>query len=325
MILAQQADWSLLDPWFLGLLPVAAVLFIWHLRRRRAALPAAEVSLFRSLPKTLRSRLVQLPAVLTLLSVAALSVAMARPVSRDMLPLRELGVDIMLVLDISTSMETLDMGGDRRRRRMDAAREQALTFASARANDRVGLMTYAQFPELRCPLTLDQRALETFLLGVDIVSDQREDGTAIGVALAKAVSVLERSDAASKVVVLLTDGENTIDNIMPLDAGRMAVDSSVRVHTIGVGRGRRMPIVGTVPVDFSELEQIAEMTGGRFFAAPTEADLAEVYAAIDELEKVELEDPRYRTVDYFHVPLLLGVAFLLLGLLAEFLWIREAP
>jgi Ca-activated chloride channel family protein len=319
-----QAERTLLDPWFLALVPLAVFFFVWRMRRRRAALPAGDVTLLHSLPKTLRSRLVHLPTVLKLLAVASLALAMARPVSRDRLPLRELGVDIMIVLDTSTSMEIADMVADRRRRRMDVARGQALAFVAARTNDRVGLMTYAQYPELRCPLTLDQNALEEFLLDVDIVTDRREDGTAIGVALAKAVAVLEGSDAASKVVVLLTDGQNNRDTIMPLDAARMAKDSSVRVHTIGIGRGDRT-ILGVRPVDYSELREVAALTGGRFFAAPTEQDLAEVYAAIDELEKVELEDPRYRTVDGFQEPLLLAVSLLLLSLLAEFLWIREVP
>ncbi len=172
-----QAERSLLDPWFLALVPLAVFFFVWRMRRRRAALPAGDVTLLHSLPKTLRSRLVQLPTVLKLLAVASLALAMARPVSRDRLPLRELGVDIMIVLDTSTSMDIADMVADRRRRRMDAARGQALTFVAARTNDRVGLMTYAQYPELRCPLTLDQNALEEFLLDVDIVTDRREDGT----------------------------------------------------------------------------------------------------------------------------------------------------
>ena len=147
------------------------------------------------------------------------------------------------------------------------------------------LMTYAQFPELRCPLTLDQDALRDFLLDVDLVTDRLEDGTAIGVALAKAVAVLEQSDVASKVVILLTDGENNIDNIMPMDAARLALDASVRVHTIGIGR-ENPSVFGLRPADFSELAEIASMTGGRFFVAPTEQVLAQVYAAIDELDGV---------------------------------------
>ena len=97
-----------------------------------------------------------------------------------------------------------------------------------------------------------------------------------------------------------------------------------KCHTIGIGQGDNT-FLGVRPVDFSELREVAAITGGRFFAAPTEQDLAEVYAAIDELEKVELEDPRYRTVDGFQEPLLLAVSLPLLSLLAEFLWIREVP
>ncbi len=323
MILAQ-AERSLLDPWFLALLPLAVLFYIWRVRRPRAALPTGYAAPFLDLPKTLRSRFVWLPAILKVLAVAALSLAMARPVQRDVLPLREEGVDIMLLLDTSPSMARPDVTADRRRRRMDAARFQARNFAAARTSDRVGLMTYARYPELRCPLTLDQEALEDFLLYVDVVSDPLEDGTAIGVALAKAVSVLDASEAVSKVVILLTDGENNVENIMPLDAAKLALDASVRVHTIGLGQGTPT-LLGVMQTPFTELREIAAMTGGRFFTAPTEQDLAQVYADLDELEKVELEDPRYRTVDGFAEPLILGISLLVLTLLAEFLWIRETP
>ena len=109
-----------------------------------------------------------------------------------------------------------------------------------------------------------------------------------------------------------------------MDAAKLALDASVRVHTIGIGRGNPS-LLGLSPADFSELAEIAAMTGGRFFVAPTEQELAQVYAAIDELEKIELEDPRYRTVDGFRVPLLVGISLLLLSMMVEFLWIREAP
>jgi len=252
-------------------------------------------------------------------------------VTREVLPLRELGVDILLLIDVSSSMNADDMADDASVRRIEAAREKALEFAKARTRDRVGLMTYAMFPELRSPMTLDERALAAFLRGIRTVEPGGpEDRTAIGVALARAVRTLNGSDAASKVVVLLTDGENNVDEILPVDAAKAAADAGIRVHTIGLGHGRIMvdPFGRgrrAIPADFSDLQEIAKITGGRFFEAADADALATVYGAIDKMEKVELEDPRYRTSDEFGLPLACGAGLLLLSLLLECLWIRGAP
>lgn len=325
--LAQVQTWSLLDPWFLGLVPLVWLGWAWRLRRPRAAVASASVSFFDGLPRSLRARLVWLPSALQALALTALAVALARPVTREVLPLREEGVDILLVLDISSSMGTPDMDDDKPVRRIEAARDKALEFARGRPTDRVGLMTYAMFPELRCPLTLDKQALAAFLRSIDTVPERSEENaTAVGVALGQAVRFLETSAATSKVVVLLTDGQNNIAEVMPLDAAKLAADAGVRVHTIGLGKGTPDPFFRRmIPVDFSELEEVAKIGGGEFFAATDADKLAEVYAAIDELEKVEVEDPRYRTSDGFAWPLLFGVGLLGLALLLECAWIRGAP
>jgi Ca-activated chloride channel family protein len=150
------------------------------------------------------------------------------------------------------------------------------------------------------------------------------DGTAIGTAVAKGVQVLQKSKAKSRLLVLLTDGENTVDDIQPADGAKLAKDAGIRVHTIGLGNGTPTPF-GFQPLDFTELRQVAEATGGTFFQPRSDADLADVYARIDELEKVELEDPRYRTVDRFEWPLGLGLSLLLLALLADALLYRRVP
>lgn len=322
--------WTLLDPWFLGLVPVAWLVLLWRLRRPRAALSTASVAAFEGLPRSLRARLVHLPPVIIAVALSAFALALARPVTREVLPIREQGVDILLLVDISSSMDAPDMERDERVRRIEAARDKALQFARGRVHDRVGLMTFALYPELRCPLTLDTDALAAFLRGVETV--QRggpEDRTGIGIALAQAVSFLEDSDAPSKVVVLLTDGENNVADVMPEEAAKLAVDAGVRVHTIGLGQGLvfRDPFgrVRRQPSDFSAIEQIAETTGGRFFEAEDAEGLGDVYAAIDAMEKVELEDPRYRTSDGFEGPLLAGAALLVLAFLLDSLWIRGNP
>jgi Ca-activated chloride channel homolog len=315
----------LLDPWFLLLLPLAALAGWFRARTRRAALPTAAAGLFRDLPRTLRQRLAWLPLAGKLLAAACLIVAMARPVERSVAPMRQQGIDIVLVVDTSSSMLITDMEPSERVRRMDAARRRAEEFAAARPLDRVGLVAFARYAELRCPLTLDEKALAAFLRSLDTVEQNSEfDGTALGTALAKAVAVLQKSEAKSRVVVLLTDGANTVEDILPAEGSKLAKDAGVRVHTIGLGNGMPTPF-GFQRLDFGDLQEIAKTTGGEFFQPQDDADLAAVYARIDELEKSELTDPRYRTVDRFEWPLGVGLALLLLALLADAIWLRRVP
>ncbi|MBL8752194.1 MAG: VWA domain-containing protein [Planctomycetes bacterium] len=321
----------LLDPWFLLTIPCALLALLWRSTRPRASLPTAAAVLFAAAGRTLRQRLAWLPQAGKVAAAVCLGVALARPVQRDVLPLREQGIDIVLVVDTSSSMLATDMERTQTVRRMDAARQRAEEFAAARTHDRVGLVAFARYAELRCPLTLDERALGSFLAALDTVPQGSEiDLTAIGTAVAKGVQVLGKGAAKSKVVVLLTDGEETVWTrdpeaaIAPMDAAKLAKDAGVRVHTIGLGNG--VPdAYGYRPPSFRDLRAIAQETGGQFFQPRSDADLAEVYARIDELEKVELEDPRYRTVDRFEWPLGCGLALLLLALLAEVLVFRRTP
>ena len=321
-------DWALFDPWFLLGIPLAWSLFVWRVFRAQAALPTASTQLLEALPKSLRARLWYTPLVLQALALSALTVALARPVTRDVLTLRGRGVDIVLVLDVSSSMLAPDMEPVRVVSRIEAARIRAIEFARNRVQDRVGLLTFARYPELRCPLTLDQEVLATFIRQVETVPNRsQEDGTGIGAALAKAVTLFEDSGAASKIVVLLSDGENNLDEILPEDAAGLARDAGVVVYCIGLGGVSSLESVRrrVAPPQFTSLNTLARQTGGRFFAARSSEDLRDVYARIDEMEKTELEDPRFRTVDQFVVPLAIGAILLLLQVLFEFGWIRRVP
>lgn len=317
---------TLLDPWFLLAIPLAGLAVLWRALRQRAALPTASVGLLRGAPRTLRQQFGWLPLFGKLLAAICLGVALARPVDREVVPIREEGIDILLVVDTSSSMTVDDMKQtERGLRRMDAARARAEEFAAARKRDRVGLVAFAKYAELRCPLTLDEEALGAFLRVLDNVPEGSPlDGTAIGTAVAKSVQVLADSEARSKVVILLTDGDTTIHDILPEDGARLAKDAGIRVHTIGLGHGQLTPF-GFRALDFGDLRMIAETTGGEFFEPKTDDDLAAVYARIDELEKSELEDPRYRTVDRFELPLAAGLALLLLALLVEVTLFRRVP
>jgi len=316
---------ELLDPWFLLLVPLF-VLAVWlRAATRRVALPTASVHLFAGAPRTLRQRVAWMPLALKLIAGLSLTLALARPVKRDVIPLREEGIDIVIVVDSSSSMLQEDMRANDSYRRMDAARDRAMEFAAERKHDRVGLVAFGRYAELRCPPTLDEDALAAFLRVLDTLPRGSEfDATAIGTALAKAVQVLDKSEAKSKVVVLLSDGENNVHDIEPIDAAKLAKDKGIRVHTIGLGHGLQSAI-GFHELSFDELKQIAETTGGEFFAAKSDADLAAVYARIDEMETTEREDPRYRTADHFEWPLGIGLLLLLVAVLFESLVVRRVP
>ena len=337
---ASQSEWSWIDPWFLAIVPVVWLVLAWRLLQARAgaALPTPDITLLRDLPRTLRARLWMAPLVVSGLALTALAVALARPVMRDVLPLREKGVDIVLTLDISSSMMAADLDSSKPRTRMHVAREKALEFAKARVHDRVGLLTFARFPELRCPMTLDQDALAAFLRTVETVPERSpENKTGIGVAVAKAVTLFEESEAKSRIVVLLSDGEENVWNstvaqftIHPEDAAKLAKDAGVVVHCIGVGRAQEIndPFFGrrTIPKpEFQSLKTIAKVTGGVFFEAESADELTDVYEKINEMEKVELEDPRFRTIDLYLYPFAAGALLLLLQLILEFAWIRRVP
>ncbi|MEZ5962217.1 MAG: VWA domain-containing protein [Planctomycetota bacterium] len=319
-----ELGWTLLDPWLLLLaLPLLLVTAL-RVRRSSAALPAATLGGLDGLAGGLRTRLVHAPFLLSLLGGLALVAAVARPVVREVMPIRELGVDILLIVDRSSSMLAPDMDV-RGKTRMEAARENAAAFAKARKSDRLGLLTFARFPELTCPPTLDQEALLAFLRGVETVRrGSPEDGTAIGVALAEASKVLAGSAAKSRVVVLLSDGEQTVNYIAYEDGAKLCKDQQVRVHTIGIGTGEQT-LFGSQEPAFTALKAASEITGGKFFRARSNEDLAEIYAEIDKLEKVEIEDPRYRTTDHFAWPLAVGAVLLAAALLLEFTWLRRLP
>ncbi len=316
---------TLLDPWFLLFAPAFAAVAAWRRMRPGAALPTADARAFERLPWTLRARCVHAPLWLTLLAGVALSLALARPVRREIVPQRQQGIDIALVVDLSSSMNIQDTDDVRRPRRIDSARERAMEFARARRNDRVSYVAFSRYAELRCPPTLDEDALAAFLASTDTVPENSElDGTAIGVAIAKAVQLLESSEAESKVVVLLSDGETTVRTIEVVDAVKLAKDAKVRIHAIGLGQGMPTPF-GFRALEFGDLKLAAAETGGEFFQPKTDKDLAEVYARIDALETSEIEDPRHRFVDAYGWPLGLGLSCALLALLLEVFWLRGAP
>ncbi len=316
-----ELGWQVAEPaWGWLLLPVLLVM-AWRWRRLPRA-PFAAAGLLTTvtaanelpLPRTLRTRLWALPACLSMLAMLAVVVAMMRPTAHRPAPALPPGRDLLLCLDTSSSMAALDLEPDRSR--LDVGRAVAADFVRARPFDRIGFVAFARYNDLRCPLTSDHEALVVLLDKLTMVQKEGpEDATAIGAAVATAAAALRRSTAKSKVVVVVTDGEENVasalapDEIAPLHAAQLCAEFGIRVHTIAVGRGNQKPDGRFVALDTTALQQLAAGTGGRFFVATDRRALAQVYAAIDALEANALQPPGVVVQEWF--PLALALALLL--------------
>jgi Ca-activated chloride channel family protein len=322
-------------PWLLLLLlliPVVAWFALRRGRNRSIAYPSVELLLGAGLEAPVWKRHGKL--ALRLLAIALVILAVAHPqTGRSQHTEYAEGIDIMLVLDTSGSMQAQDFEP---KNRLFVAREVVKEFIAKRRQDRIGLVVFAADAITQCPLTLDYTLLAKLVDGVDF--GMLDDGTAIGVALATACNRLRSSDATSRVVILLTDGQNNAGMVDPITAARVAASLGVKVYTVGVGtRGRApMPIddpvfgrrLVSVDVDIDEptLRRIAELTDGRYFRATDRAELEEIYVRIDALEKSKVESETY--VEYSSRVAGLGVpalGLLMLELAFEQTWLRETP
>ena len=318
------------SPWMLLLLPLVLAA-AWQMARRRRRgdarlqLPAASIKmrLGRSPWQYLEAGLPWLRGLVLILLV----VALARPQSGTQLEtVSSYGVDIVIGLDVSSSMKAEDFPGNR----LEEARRVVQRFIAGRPTDRIGLVIFAGLAVTRCPLTLDHQMLLQFLDRVDF-APQDQDGTALGMGLASAVNRLRKSDARSKVVVLVTDGRNNRGQIGPQAAAEAARATGVKVYPVGVGTEGEAPVpvsrgsLGTryvmqrVDLDEPLLKEIAEQTDGRYFRATDAEGLAQVFETIDSLEQTEVESRiRVLHTELFHLALipaivLLGFERLLLG------------
>lgn len=316
-------------------LPLLVFWWRWKSRdRTQLLLSMSDTTLHRRQAGQGRVRLRWLPALLRAAALLLLALALARPQwgthSREV---TSEGVDIVMVLDISTSMKGEDF---RPRNRLAEAKAQAAEFVSKRENDRIGLVVFAGQALTQCPLTLDHDLLTEFLGQVKM--GVVEDGTAIGSAIATGANRLRESEAKSKVMVLLTDGDNNAGNVDPLTAARAAAAMDIKIHTIGVGKEGKVPypvddvLFGKryqyVPTNLDEetLRQIASLSGGRYYRAQNTESLARIYDEIDKLERTEISS--VERVDYREAStaFLLPVVLLLLAevLLGRFV-LRSLP
>ena len=309
--------------WLLLLLLPMTAWYVYRQLRGGAAIRISSVAGVAGAPRTWRYYGRHLPFVLRCGAVALLVVALARPrtVEYDSRTNAE-GIDIVLAIDVSGSMLARDFRPDR----ITAAKEVAASFVADRIGDRIGLVVFAGEAYTQSPLTTDKGTLQT-LLG-RVRSGLVEDGTAIGNGLATAINRLRESDAKSKVVILLTDGENNAGQIAPLTAAGIAEAQGIRVYTIGVGTQGKAPspiddMIGQVSyrmaevkIDEKTLREMAEATGGRYFRATDKAKLEAIYEEIDRLEKSEVEISEFTL---YHEEFVRWVLAALVLLAAEFL------
>jgi len=294
------------SPWFLLFLLIPIAFWLWQ---RSRAQTAASVELgpgflLETLPTGKRpwAWLAGLAHALGLLSLA---LALARPVEKVALPPQHEGVEIMLVIDRSSSMEARDL--DPQRSRLRVAVDSAASFVEARTADRIGLISFARYPDLLTPTSLDHAAVQELLQGVELVkADGPEDLTGIGAAVARAAQVLKAREAQSKIIVLLTDGQENVatpaepGSLLPLEAAVLCRSWGVRVFPIAVAAE-----------DPTALTELAQATGGRAFAAGDAGALQAVFATLDTLAKSPLAEPRFELRERFLVFVLLGLLLIM--------------
>lgn len=327
--------------WLLAALP------LWLLiRGRKGGTPALSYSnaqLAKDASRASRSRWLAFLPLLRVPAAALLILALARPqLGHAETRVNASGIDILLTVDVSTSMEALDMGREgEARSRIEAVKDVVARFIEARPNDRIGLVAFAGAPYLVSPLTLDH---DWLLSNLDrLETGLVEDGTAIGSALASSVQrlndpVADGDESESRIVVLLTDGVNNAGSIQPSLAAETARSMGVKVYTVGVGvegearvpvtdrHGRTRMVTADVEVDEETLTHIASTTGGRFFRATDDASLGAVYAEIDRMETTTRSIERFESYDErFALFLFPGLGLLGLELLLGFGLRRRVP
>lgn len=331
------------DPWFLLLLPGLGALVYLYLRRQkggRGSIRYSDISRLRGIPQSAAVRLRHSVFVLRMAVLALLVLALARPQQgRRESEIITRGVDIILCLDISSSMTAEDF---KPQNRFQAAKQVMKDFIHNRKNDRIGMVVFSAESFTQCPLTLDYGVLLEFVDKVQI--GMIEDGTAIGNAIATCVNRLRDSAAKSKVVILLTDGENNRGEVDPVTAAKAASAMGVKIYTVGAGKEGGAPIPYTHPlfgkqylrnpdgtlyltrIDEASLQEIARITGARYYRATNTKKLQEIYHEIGELEKTRIKTKEYMNFDErFFVFLAAALGLLVLEIVLANTRFRKIP
>ncbi len=324
------------NPEYLYALGIIPVLVVWYWFRHRGSSPEIRFSglkAFDDMPRSPKTWLVHSLFVLRMLTLGLLIVALARPQavsSRQNIEIE--GIDIVMALDVSSSMLARDFDPDR----LEAAKEVAGDFIRRRPNDRVGLVIFSGEAFTQVPMTTDHQVIAAMFR--DIQSGMIEDGTAIGDGLATAASRLQDSEAISKVIILLTDGVNNSGSVDPRSAAEIAKMFGIRVYTIGVGSqgmapypvqdqfGRTRIQQMEVQIDEELLKDIAAGTGGQYFRAESNRKLREIYDEIDKLEKSKIDVQEFRRKHEKFLPFaVLAAGLFVLEILLRYLYFKRLP
>jgi Ca-activated chloride channel family protein len=323
------------NPEFLILLVLLIPAIVWYILKHRESEASLQVSTIVGLKRLKRSYKYYLKHALfaaRMIAIALLIIALARPQSEENWKnVTTKGIDIVIALDISSSMLARDFNPNR----LEASKEIATEFISGRPNDRVGLVVFSGESFTQCPLTTDHSVLIN--LFKDVESGMIEDGTAIGMGLATSVNRLKDSDAESKVVILLTDGVNNKGSIAPATAAEIANTFDIRVYTIGVGSRGNAPYPVQTPygvqyknmeveIDEEVLQQIANTTEGEYFRAVDNQKLKSIYQEIDKMEKSKIEVKEYseKNEEFFWFALI-GAILLLTEIILKSTILRVIP
>ncbi|MFT3703267.1 MAG: VWA domain-containing protein [Agriterribacter sp.] len=318
--------------YLLLIIPVLAGWYISYSNKRRGTMMVSSLKSFRN-TNSFKSKLRHIPFILRLLALTCIIAAIARPQTHnDEKNVEGAGIDIVLCIDVSGSMLAQDFHPNR----LEAAKRVAVDFVRNRPTDRIGLVIFAGQSFTQCPVTGDHGVLESQIMQID--GGFLVDGTAIGSGLATSVDRLKTSEAKSKIVILLTDGENNGGLIDPKTAKEIAKSLSIKVYTIGIGSdgyattpvqtpdGQVIMQQEKVNIDEPLLKEIAGETGGKYFRAKGNESLAEIYGEIDRLEKTKINiTTNRRYTERFHPLILLALGFIFIELLLRLTVFRQFP
>ncbi|MEC8957052.1 MAG: VWA domain-containing protein [Nitrospinota bacterium] len=325
------------DPWLLLFFLMVPFLTIRGKGKQQATISYSSIDTLQAIQSARVEILSILPLVLRMIAISLLVLSLARPQegykSTEIL---SVGVDIMLALDTSGSMQALDFIKDEKRdTRLAMVKDVVSQFIDNRPNDRMGMVVFGSEAYTQCPLTLDQGILKSFLSKLDI--GMAGDSTAIGSAIGIAVKRLKDLESKSKVIILLTDGQNNAGSLPPLQAAQTAKAFGIKIHTIAVGTHGKAPflvnsifgqryVYQQVDIDEDTLKKISDLTGGQYFRATDLESLKTIYKQIDEMEKSEvkvIDHSEY--TELFHYFLIPGLLILLLEILLSNSVLRRIP
>lgn len=307
--------------------------YIWKHRTAHAALEVSTVQPFARMKRPMKQYMQHLLFALRLLAIGCLIVVLARPQTRDAWQKsRTEGTDMIIALDISSSMLARDFKPDR----LEAAKKIAAKFINGRESDNMGLVVFAGEAFTGVPMTTDRAALTNYVTALS--REMLEDGTAIGDGLATSINRIKDGKAKSKSVILLTDGSNNTGIVAPLTAAEIAHKMGIKVYTIGVGTNGTAPypqvnmfgrieyVPTPVVIDEETLKQIASITGGKFYRATNNKVLSEIFDEIDKLEKTELDVRNFSHTEDNYLPwALAALGLFLLELILRHTWLRTIP